>query len=118
MTEPTALGPKLIPPRGGLLRLQRAVKQMEVRRFRTRNWAAAGISACLVALLVLIVSLDTIHQRQINRAIQQALTAPPQTHFDNGAYFVLPSHGQNVRILLIGSLSPAQPPSEIPKASD
>jgi len=109
MIEPSDLGPKLKPPRGGLLRLQQAVRQREVRRFHTRNWVAAGISACLVALSVLILSHGTIHQRQIDRAMQQALTAPPQTHFDNGAYFVLPSHGRNVRILLIGSLSPAQP---------
>jgi len=109
MIEPSDLGPKLKPPRGGLLRLQQAVRQREVRRFHTRNWVAAGISACLVALSVLILSHGTIHQRQIDRAMQQALTAPPQTHFDNGAYVSHPSHDKNVRILLIGSLSPAVP---------
>jgi len=109
MTESTTLGPKLKPPPGGLLRLQRAVQQREIKRSHTKNWVVAGITASVLAAAVLIVSHDIARQRQITRALQQALTAPPQTHFDNGAYVSLPSHDKNVRILLIGSLSPAVP---------
>ncbi|MGH8399720.1 MAG: hypothetical protein ACRESU_01355 [Gammaproteobacteria bacterium] len=106
MTEPNILGPKLTPPRGGLLRLQQSVQQLETRRFRTRSWMAAGVTASLATLAVLtVVGRNAIQQHRSDVAVQQTLTATPQTHFDNGAYQVLPSSNPDVQILLVGSLS-------------
>lgn len=118
MTEPNALGPKLEPPRGGLLRLQQAVRHQETRRFHTRNWVTAGLAASLVVLVVVIAGRNAMRQHRIDLAVRQALTAPPETHFDNGAYLTLPSHGRNARILLVASLSPAQPPLTTDKTPD
>lgn len=105
MTEPTTLGPNLEPPPGGLARLQRSVRQRTTRGVGPMYWIAAASVASLVTLSVFVWGRGTNQQRQIHRAVQQALTAPPQTHFKNAAYIELPSSNRNVRILLVGSLS-------------
>lgn len=107
MTEPNLLGPQLEPPHGGLARLQQAVRQQQrIRGFRPGYWIAGAATAGLVALAVLVWNHNMSRQRQIHEAVRQALIAAPKTHFDNAAYIELPSHRQDVRILLIGSLSP------------
>lgn len=111
MTEQTILGPKLEPPRGGMLRLQQSVRRSGVRPARTRNWVAAGIAASVVVLVVLFVARSVIQQRRTQFTIKQALAALPQTHFDNSAYLVLPSHDPRVQIILIGTLPSQQPPT-------
>lgn len=108
MIEQAVLGPKLEPPRGGMLRLQQSVRRSEVHPAQIRNWLAAGVAASVVVLIVLFVARNVIQQRRVQIAIRQTLLAPPQTHFDNSAYLVLPSHDPSVQIILIGSLPSQQ----------
>ncbi|HET7650253.1 MAG TPA: hypothetical protein VFL15_06105 [Gammaproteobacteria bacterium] len=108
MSESPLLGPKLTPPHGGLLRLQQAVQQREQRHFRTRVWVAAGVTASLIALSLLLVVPGALRQHRMNLSVRQALTATPQTHFENGAYVMLPTRNPNVQILLVRALPSRQ----------
>jgi hypothetical protein len=116
MSDSPMLGPKLLPPRGGLLRLQDALSARARRSFHTRTWVAAGVAASLVALSILLVVPGALRQHRVDAAIQTALTATPETHFENGAYQVLPSNNPNVQILLVGSLPQRQAPANVNSA--
>jgi hypothetical protein len=107
MSESSFLGPKLTPPHGGLARLQHAVQQREHRYARARVWIAAGVTASLLVLSLLLMVPGALQRHRTDLVVQQALTTPPQTHFDNGAYVTLPSNNPNVQILLVGSLPSA-----------
>lgn len=112
MAEQTVLGPPLEPARGGLLWLQQSVRVAAVSRFRARNWVVTGITVGVVVLCVLFVARGVIQRRQMQFTVEQALLAPPQTHFSNSAYLVLPSRNSQVQIFLIGSLASQQPATE------
>lgn len=104
MIEPIDLGPKLEPPRDGLSRLQRSVSLSQARR-RTRGiWLAAAVTAGLAVVIVFVAGRSMIQNRRFQLEIQGAVTVAQETEFTNAAYQVLPSHGRNVRILLIGTL--------------
>jgi len=104
MIEPIDLGPRLEPPPGGLSRLQQSVSRWQAPERRRGVWLAAAVTAGLAVVVVLITGRRIMQNRRVEVAIQDALMATQETKFDNGAYQVLPSHGQNVRILLIGTL--------------
>jgi hypothetical protein len=108
MNEPTMLGPRLTPPHGGLLRLQQSVQGQARLHFRIRTWIAAGVTASVVVLSLIFVVPGALQKQRMDVAMRQALAATPKTHFENGAYQVLPSNNPNVQILLVGNL-PQQP---------
>src|SRR5690348_155212 len=105
MIEPIDLGPRLEPPRGGLSRLQQSVRRSQAPCRTRAIWLAAATTAGLAAVVVLVTVHGMMQKRRLQLAIQDAVTvAMAQTTFDNSAYQVLPSHGRNVRILLIGTI--------------
>lgn len=103
MIEPVDLGPRLQPPRGGLARLQQSVRRSHLPDHRRTFWLTAAITG-MAASLVLLVSRGTMQNRKVRFAIEGAILAAQNTQFDHAAFQVLPSHGRDVRILLIGSL--------------
>ena len=104
MIDPIDLGPKLEPPPGGLSRLQQSVSRWQAPERRRGVWRAAAVTAGLAVLVVLVTGRSILQSRRVEVAIEGALMVAQETKFDNGAYQVLPSHGRNVRILLIGTL--------------
>jgi len=104
MIDPIDLGPRLEPPPGGLSRLQQSVSRWQAPERRRGVWLAATVTAGLVAVVVLVTGRSIMQNRRVELAIQRGVMAAQETKFDNAAYQVLPSHGQNVRILLIGTL--------------
>lgn len=109
MTEPIDLGPRLEPPRGGWSRLQRSLDRSRSRERGRLAWLAAA--AALAAAAVIVSGRGTMQSRGIELAVRGAMKAAQETRFDGAAYQVLPSHGRNVRILLIGAL-PARLPCD------
>jgi hypothetical protein len=67
-------------------------------------WLTAAVTAGLAAVAVLVAARSMIQNRSIQLAMQGAIAVGQETQFDNAGYQVLPSHGPNVRILLIGTL--------------
>ena len=104
MIEPIDLGPRLEPPRGGLSRLQQSVCRSQAPERSRGIRLAAAVTAGLAVVFVLVTGRSMMQNRRVELAIQGAVTVAQETGFDNAAYQVLPSHGQNVRILLIGTL--------------
>jgi len=104
MIEPVDLGPRLEPPRGGLSRLQQSVRRSNALNRTRAVWLTVATTASLAAVVLLVAARDMLQQRRLQLAIQDAVTVAQGTKFDNAAYQVLPSHGRNVRILLIGTL--------------
>lgn len=109
MTEPIDLGPRLEPPRGGWSRLQQSVNRSRSRDPGRLAWLAAAAS--LAAAAVIVSGRGIMQSRGFELAIRTAMTAAQETRFDGAAYQVLPSHGRNVRIFLIGAL-PARLPCD------
>jgi|GEM_PF-2298691 len=108
MTDTNLLGPELEPPHGGLARLQKAVDhKRRSPTLRGGYWLATGLAAGLILFAVFVPGRNPGQQR-IHEAVESALTASTSTHFKDAAYTEIPSQNQDVRILLVGSLSPPQ----------
>lgn len=118
MREIESLLPDLVPPAGGLARLQLSVQAGQRRRFPQRPaWWSLAIGSGALALLTLIWLPGVVAQHQrtmaLTRALQQALApALPagSIRVIDGAALQLPSEQANVRIYLVQS-SPRPPRS-------
>jgi hypothetical protein len=111
MIEPIDLGPRLEPPRGGLARLRQSIRQSQAPARSRLIWLAAAGTASVAAILVLLAAHSMMQNRRLQLAIQGAVLTAQQTQFDHAAYRVLPSHGRNERIILIGTLPLSTQPS-------
>ena len=115
MRELESLLPDLIPPAGGLARLQRSVQAGQHTRYpHRRGWWSLAVGTGALALLTLtwLPGLVAQHQRTaaLTRALQQALApALPAggIRVIDGAALALPSAQANVRIYLVQSSPPS-----------
>jgi hypothetical protein len=102
--EKIDLGPELSPPRGGLSRLQHSIQKPHRHRALIKIWAPIATAAALLALALFLWLPRSNPQYQIQHAVQESLSSPTHTHFDNAAYITLASHRRDVRILIIARL--------------
>lgn len=109
MREFEKLLPNLAPPTGGLVRLQRQVRQPETRPLRHRRaWLAAGLATACALLLALPLT-DQLAQHRRTAALLEALrgnTEPGAIRVTNGAALELASDRADVRIYLVQSDPP------------
>ncbi|MEO8777997.1 MAG: hypothetical protein ABI389_04915 [Rhodanobacter sp.] len=111
MRELESLLPDLVPPVGGLTRLQRSVQAGQRMRYPRRPaWWSLAAGTCALALLTLtwLPGFVAQHQRtaKLTRALMQSIA--PALPADgirviNGAALALPSAQANVRIYLVQS---------------
>lgn len=106
MRELERLLPELVPPPGGLARLQRS---LQARRKRPRphgGWLPAAAGACALALLALAWLPGFVRRQEqtaeLARALRQAVAPPPGgIRVVDGAALALPSGQADVRIYLV-----------------
>lgn len=104
MNNGNLLGPKLLPPKSGLQRLELAIGDQQIPTIRSRH-RIAGIASSLVMLSLLYLTYALLHMPRSEFAVQEALTAAPHTFINGGAYMEEPSGDRNVQILIVGKLS-------------
>jgi len=106
MRELERLLPDLVPPTGGLARLQRQVHQAAVKPVRFRHpWLAVGLATACALLLALPLA-DQLAQHRRTEALLEALrgnTEPGAIQVTHGAALELASDRANVRIYLVQS---------------
>ena len=115
MRELESLLPDLVPPAGGLARLQHTVQGGQRARHPPRPaWWPLAVGTCALVLLTLtwLPGFVAQHQRTaaLTRALQQAMapTLPASgIRVIGGAALALPSAQANVRIYLVQSNPPA-----------
>ena len=109
MREVEQLLPDLVPPTGGLARLQRQVQQSETKPLHLRrSWLAAGLATACALLLALPLA-DQLAQHRRTEALLEALrgnTEPGAIRVSHGAALELASGNADVRIYLVQSDPP------------
>lgn len=111
MRELEHLLPELMPPPGGLQRLQRSLHaRQEARRARIPPWLPATAGVCALAVLAMICLPGMIQRERRSTALTQALLQaamppplPDGIHVDHGAALLLPGGQANARVYLIAA---------------
>jgi hypothetical protein len=113
MRELERLLPELVPPPGGLARLQRSLRARRgpLRPHAWNDWLPAAAGACALALLALAWLPGVAGQREqtaaLARALRQAMAPlPGGIRVIHGAALALPSGQTDVRIYLVQTAPP------------